>query len=558
MNSLAAPAGAALPRPAPGAAHPFMPALPKSLFYLGADFLTARTARKLRQKKKSVPAQTRIWRRLVGAMSATSYGRKAGIEPGLDYDAFRRRVPPQTYEKFVPYIERMKRGEADVLWPGQCALYAVSSGTTAGRTKYLPITGEMLGHFRQAGLDSLLFYTSRVGHTGVFRGRHLFLGGSTALTVLPDSAPFVAHGGDLSGITALNLPSWAEKHLYEPGADIAQIADWPAKIDAIVERTWDRNITMLAGIPSWILILAEQLRLRVDTGPTRLPNLQALWPNLECLVHGGVPIAPFADELRAVLGPTVNFHEVYPASEAFIAAQDADSALGLRLMADAGIFYEFLPMKEFDEATLPHLGGKAVPLEEVRTGVDYALLLTTPAGLSRYVIGDVVRFISTEPPRLLYVGRTKLQLSAFGEHVIEKELTDTLLGVCQRHGWQIVNFHVAPMFVNSLTGQKRGRHEWWVELKPGTVETPTGPIIAVELDAELQRINDDYEAKRKGGGLEMPVVRLVIPGVFEHWMRQKGKWGGQNKMPRCRSDREVADELAGLTKFTEDTQSPFF
>jgi hypothetical protein len=535
-----------------------MPALPKSLLYLGADFLTTRTARRLKQSGKSVPAQTRTWRRLMLKMSATTYGRKAGIERGLAYGAFRARVPPQTYEQFAPYIERMKRGEADVLWPGQCSFYAVSSGTTAGRTKYLPITYEMLGHFRRAGLDSLLYYTARVGHTGVFRGRHLFLGGSTTLAALPESAPFPAYGGDLSGITALNLPSWVERHLYEPGTAIAQIADWPAKLDAIVERTWNRNITLLAGIPSWILILAEQLRLRVDTGPARLAHLQALWPNLECLVHGGVPLGPFADELRTALGPNVNFHEVYPASEAFIAAQDADSTLGLRLMTDTGIFFEFLPMKDFDEATLPHLGNKAVPLEEVRTGVDYALLLTTPAGLSRYVIGDVVRFTSTEPPRLLYVGRTKLQLSAFGEHVIEKELTDTLLSVCQRHGWQIVNFHVAPMFVNSLTGQKRGRHEWWVELKAGTVETPTGPLMAVEIDAELQRINDDYEAKRKGGGLEMPVVRLVIPGVFEHWMRQKGKWGGQNKMPRCRSDREVADELLNLTRFTADTQSPFF
>jgi hypothetical protein len=527
-----------------------MPALPKSLFYLGADLLTLRASRRLRAAGKSLPAQTRTLRRLVARMADTAYGRRVGLEQGLSYDSFRTRVPPQAYEQFVPYIERMKRGEADVLWPGQCTYYAVSSGTTAGRTKYLPITDEMLEHFRRAGLDSLLYYTARVGHTGVFRGRHLFLGGSTALAPLPESAPFQAYGGDLSGIAALNLPAWAEQHLYEPGRQIAQLGDWPAKIDAIVDRTWNRDITLLAGIPSWILILAEQLRLRVDTGRAEPPQLQALWPNLECFVHGGVPIAPFADELRSVLGPAVNFHEVFPASEAFIAAQDADSACGLRLMTDAGLFFEFLPMKDFDEANLGNLGTKAVPLEGVKTGVDYALLLTTPAGLSRYVIGDVVRFISREPPRLIYVGRTKLQLSAFGEHVIEKELTDTLLGVCQRHGWQIVNFHVAPMFISSLTGQRRGRHEWWVELKPGTAETPTGPIMAVQLDAELQRINDDYEAKRKGGGLEMPVVRLVIPGVFEHWMRRKGKWGGQSKMPRCRSDREVADELAALTKFT--------
>ena len=532
--------------------------LPKSLFHLGADFMTARAARRLRRRGRAVPAQVRTWRRLMAKMAATTYGQKVGLERGMDYDAFRERIPPQTYEQFAPCIERMKRGEADVLWPGRCAYYAVSSGTTAGRTKYLPVTAEMLEHFRQTGLDSLLFYTARVGHAGVFRGRHLFLGGSTVLAPLPESAPFAAYAGDLSGLAALNLPSWVEEHLYEPGIQIAQMSDWPAKIDAIVERTWSRDISLLAGIPSWILILAEQLRLRVDSGRVRLNHLQELWPNLECLVHGGVPITPFADELRFALGPSVNFHEVYPASEAFIAVQDADSSLGLRLLADAGVFYEFLPMKTFEDAKLGGLGNQAVPLEGVQVGVDYALLLTTPAGLSRYLIGDVVRFTSTEPPRLIYVGRTKLQLSAFGEHVIEKELTDSLFAVCQRHGWTIVNFHVAPIFASSLTGQKRGRHEWWVELKPGTVETPTGPMMAIELDAELQRLNEDYEAKRKGGGLELPVVRLVIPGVFEHWMRQKGKWGGQSKMPRCRSDREIADELLKLTRFTAETRSPFF
>ena len=238
-------------------------------------------------------------------------------------------------------------------------------------------------------------------------------------------------------------------------------------------------------------------------------------------------LGPFENELRAALGPTVNFHEVYPASEGFIAAQDADSAAGLRLLADAGLFYEFLPLSEFDENRLTILVQQAVPLEGVKPGVDYVLLLSTPAGLCRYIVGDVVRFISTEPPRLIYVGRTKLQLSAFGEHVIEKELTDALLAVCNRHGWTIINFHVAPIFANAATGRKRGQHEWWVELKVPTIETPTGPAMAPELDAELKRLNDDYEAKRKGGGLDPPIVRLVMPGVFERWMRSAGKWGGQ-------------------------------
>jgi hypothetical protein len=529
-----------------------MPAWPKSFYSFGANLLTAGAEWRLRKKRSAIGTQERTLAGLTGHLAAASFWRESGVVANMPYADFRTRIAPRTYEQFAPVIERMRRGEADVLWPGQCSFYAVSSGTTAGRTKYLPVTEEMLGHFRRAGLDSLLYYTVRVKHAAMFRGRHLFLGGSTALTPLDDVKPHVAYAGDLSGITALNLPGWVEKHLYEPGAAIAQIADWPEKLSAIVRQTRSLDITMLAGIPSWVLILAAALRESSAHGKERISNLQGLWPNFECFIHGGVPIGPFQEELRLALGPTVKFHEVYPASEGFIAAQDLEAAAGLRLMADVGIFYEFLAMTDFDESRLEHLGPKVVPLAGVKPGVDYAILLTTPAGLARYVIGDVVRFTSTEPPRLVYVGRTKLQLSAFGEHVIEKEITESLMTVCRRNRWSIVNFHVAPIFANSLTGQNRGRHEWWVELKPGTITTPTGLLMAAELDLELQRMNDDYEAKRKGGGLDAPVVRLVMPGVFEHWLRYKGKWGGQHKMPRCRSDRLIADDLGQITNFAKD------
>ena len=548
MNTLAGRLPGALPLP-----HRIpMPVWPKSLITIGTGLLTARTARRLRKKDTALGQQDHALGHLTTQFGRTSFWREAGIGQKLDYADFQAATPPRTYENFVAPIERMKRGEADVLWPDTCAFYAVSSGTTAARTKYLPITEAMLEHFRQAGLDSLLYYTARVGHAGMFRGRHLFLGGATQLSPIAESQPFDAYAGDLSGITALYLPDWVEKHLYEPGAAIAQIADWPKKIAAIAARTASQDITLLAGIPSWVLILAEALRKQSTKGKARALNLQGIWPNFECFIHGGVPIAPFADELRAALGPTVNFHEVYPASEAFIAAQDSEALAGLRLMTGAGIFYEFLPLADYDEKNLAALGRKAVPLAGVKPGVDYVLLLTTPAGLARYVIGDVVRFTSVEPPRLVYVGRTKLQLSAFGEHVIEKELTDALTTVCRRHGWTIVNFHVAPLFVNSTTGQNRGRHEWWIELKPGTTSTPVGPQLSAELDVELQRLNDDYEAKRLGGGLDAPFVRLVMPGVFEHWLRFRDKWGGQNKTPRCRSDRLVADELAQVTNFARD------
>jgi hypothetical protein len=256
--------------------------------------------------------------------------------------------------------------------------------------------------------------------------------------------------------------------------------------------------------------------------------------------------------MRSALGPTVNFHEVYIASEAFIAAQDADAADGLRLMADAGVFYEFLPMSEYDEARLPIIGQKAVPMSGVRPGVDYALILTTPAGLARCLIGDVVRFVSTEPLRIVHVGRTDLRLSLFDENVSEKDVTDALVSVCRRNGWTIVNFHVAPLSNDPTIRSMRGRHEWWVELQAGTLLTPTGPIIAPELDAEMTKLSRGYAAKRSSGLLDAPFVRLVMPGVFEHWMRYHSKWGGNNKMPRCRSDRMIADELGGALQFAKD------
>jgi hypothetical protein len=533
-----------------------MIAPPRGLVNFAAGLLSARTARRLRRVDPGHAAQRSALADLTARMAMTSAGRAAGVEAGMPYETFRARVAPRAYGAFVPYIERMKRGEPDVLWPGRCALFAVSSGTTSGRAKCLPVTEALLAHFRKAAVESLLYYTARVGHTGVFLGRHLFLGGSTLLSPIEEAKPRVAYAGDLSGIAMLNLPGWAEKLFHEPGPEIARMSDWPAKLQAIAERTLRCDITLLAGVPSWVLPLADAVRARAVRGKASALHLKALWPNLECFVHGGVPVAPFANELRAALGTEVNFHEVYPASEGFIATQDADTISGLRLMTAAGLFFEFLPMTVFDEGNVTNLGPSAVPLEGVKAGVNYALLLTTPAGLCRYVIGDVVRFKSTDVPRLIYVGRTGLQLSAFGEHVIEQEVTDALLAVCQRHGWTIVNFHVAPVFANTLTGQMRGCHEWWIELKVPTTETPTANVMGPELDAEIRRRSQDYEAKRAGRSLEPPAVRLVMPGVFEQWMNQQGRWDGQSKMPRCRSDRLVADQLAELSRFYVEKPPP--
>jgi hypothetical protein len=528
-----------------------MPAVPRSILKLGARLLSARAARRLRTADPA-PAQKEAFHTLTGKLSKGYIWSRLGVEPGMTYEAFRTRVPLQTYDDLKPHIERMRTGSTDVLWPGTCHIYCSTSGTETGVRRQIPMTEAMIDHFRQAGLDSVLWYTARVRSSSIFNGRHLLLAGSTALNPIKESEPFEAYEGDLSGISALNLPRWAEKHLYEPGSEIAQIPKWNEKIEAIARRTEKANITLFGGMPDKALELAGMIRARAAAKGKPPRSLRDIWPNLECFVHWGIPVDPFQEDLRTLLGASVHFHEVYSSTEAFVAAQDATAQEGLRVIADAGVFYEFLPIADYDPSRLKQLGKKTVPLSEVATGVDYATVLTTPSGFARYVSGDVVRFVSTKPARLLCMGRTGLRLDSFGEQVCERELTEALSILCRRNGWTIVNFHVAPLTTDGSLGRVRGRHEWWVELKAGTTITPTGPIMAPELDAELVRLNPAYRSKRESGVLEAPFVRLVMPGVFEQWSRFHGRWEGQSKMPRCRSDRSIADELGGALQFAKD------
>ncbi len=499
-----------------------------------------------------MPEQEAAYAGLMSQFSQARVWRDAGAEAPLAYERFRSRLPLCTHEQLAPHVARMRRGERDVLWPGACQVFAATSGTSTGVSYAVPATGALLDHYRRSSIDSMLWYASRVGSSAVFRGHQLFLGGSIKLAPIPSEGAAEAFEGEMSAALAYSLPPWAERHFIEPSTDIAQLNDFGQKVDAIVEKYSHADISALGGIPSWVLLLADALRARATRGKIRVPHLQGLWPKFECYLHGGEPITPHLDELRAGLGPTVNFHEVYAAAEGFVAAQDGDASAGLRLMTGAGLFFEFLPMEDFDAARLASLGAKAVPLSGVQTGVDYALIASTPAGFARLVLGDVVRFRSTDPHRIVYVGRTGLRLDAFGERVTESNVADTLVNVCRRNGWTIVNFHVAPLFLTSTTGKSRGRHEWWVELKPGTLTTPTGPVMAPELDVELRRLNHTYETLRARGVIEPPFVRLVMPGVFEHWLRHHGKWGGQSKMPRCSCDRVIAEELDSAVQFAKD------
>ncbi len=525
---------------------------PKSIYTFSVNWRTAATGWKLRRKRSAIRQQEQTFSNLMRELSPATFWREAGVECNLAYPIFQSRVAPRSPEQLAPAIARMKRGEAGVLCPGKCSLFLSTCGTVNGHSNHVPVTEPLRAHYRRAAFDTLLYYTVRARHSGVFGGRHLWLGGSAALKPVEGLAAASARVAEAPGIAAVDLPLWMERHVYEPTAEIAQIEDWPTRLNAIAGRASGLDISLFGALPRWAVVFARTLLERSATPARRVRHLQELWPNFECFVHTGVPVGPFYEELRELLGPTVRFHEVYAASEAFIATQDGEPGAGLRLMADAGVFFEFLPLAEFDELRLKQLGPRLIPLAGVTSGIDYALFVTTPGGLVRYALGDVVRFVSTEPPRLIYVGRTTLRLHAFGENVLEKEITEALTTVCDRHGWSVANFHVAPLFASNRTGAIRGRHEWWVELRAGSVETPRGPDIAEKLEVELQRLNPNYAAKRRAGIMEAPIVRLVMPGVFQHWLRFSGKWGGQFKTPRCRSDRQVAGVLAQITNFAQD------
>ena len=525
---------------------------PRFLVNFWAGFRVAEFTRRLNAAARGATDQAAVFARRMAQLAGTEFGRSHGLAAGTTYAQFRETVPPRAPEQFAPFIRRMAAGEADVLAPGVCQFFVETAGATGRAPNLLPVPEPMLAHFRHALRDSLYLYAARAGHAGVFLGRQLHMGASTALT---------AEGGTyrtgLDGMLALCLTSWAEANLYAPPPAIARLPEGPDKTTATARAMLHRDVTLVGGSPGAVSALAEAVRTAASRGQRNLAHLQAVWPNLECFAFTGAPLGLYAETLRATLGPTVKFHELYAAAEGIFAAQDDGSPAGLRLLTDTGIFFEFLPLRSFNEDTLAKAGAECLPLDEVRPGTDYVLVVTTPAGLCRHVPGDIVRFLSVEPPRLQFIGRTRLLLNSFGERLTERELTDTLLAVCTRNGWSPVSFHVAPFVQRIAAGQTVSSHEWWVELGTHTLKTPTANVLGPEFDSELARRSPDYAAKRANRTLGFPTVRLVMPGVFEQCANKQSRGGTAIKLPRCRSDRLVADQLAALTHFHQATQLPF-
>jgi len=521
---------------------------PRFLVNFWARRLVARFGRRLRAPGHDRRGQQAALARWLALTARTEFGRQHGLDATTTYAQFRDRLPLRSTEAFQPLVARMAAGERDVLLPGRCPLFVETAGTTGEQRRLLPAPKAMLDHFGAALRDAWFLQALRAGHARVFLGRHLHLGASIAV-----SEDRNRYRTSLDGLLTLCLSAWTEANLRAPAGEIAALPEGPDKIAATVGAMLRKNVTLVAGTPEKLAALAEIVHAAAPDPGVPGPLLTTLWPRLECCVHTGAPLGLFAEPVRAALGPGVRLHEVYAAAEGLFAAQDAGAPESLRLLTDAGVFFEFLPLASFHESTLDRAGAACVPLEHVCPDTDYVLVVTTPAGLGRCVPGDIVRFVSTQPPRLRFIGRIAHRLNLTGERVDETAIREALRAVCARNSWQPIAVHAAPYIERSGAGLVMQAHEWWIELGARAMRTPMANILAPELDAELAHRLPAYALRREQRQLGLPLVRLVMPGLFDTWARHHGKTAGLAKLAACRSDRLIADQLATLAPFHQDS-----
>jgi len=474
--------------------------------------------------KYPIDVQQELLMRLLDVARKTTVGKQFDYKTIYDYKTFAARVPIQKYETIEPLIERTRKGEQNLFWPSNIQWFAKSSGTTNAKSKFIPVSNEALEDCHlKAGKDMLCLYINNNEDAGLFNGRGLRLGGSSA--IYEDNNSYF---GDLSAIIIENMPFWAD-FSSAPKIDVALMEEWEAKIQAIVEETVNENITSLVGVPSWMLVL-----LNAVLEKTGKENIHEVWPNLEVYFHGGVNFNPYREQYKKLLPKKgFRYYETYNASEGFFAIQDINGSDELLLMLDYGIFYEFIPMDQY-------LGedSVAIELQEVELDKNYAIVITTNSGLWRYLIGDTVKFVSLDPYRIKITGRTKHFINAFGEELIIENAEDALKKVCKKTKTQIIDYTVAPIFMN---GKAKGAHEWIIEFKIAPKDVD---YFAELLDNALKSINSDYESKRYlNMTLTMPKVHKAESGLFYNWLKQNGKLGGQHKIPRLSNNRDFVEEL---------------
>jgi len=466
---------------------------------------------------------------LIQSAKYTEWGNKYSYKDIRSAKDFKERVPIQGYDDLKPYVDRIMKGEQNLLWPTEVKWFAKSSGTTSNRSKFIPVSREALEecHYK-GGKDMLSIYCSHREDSEVFTGRTLMMGGSSQ-TIDPDANTY---HGDLSSIIIKNLPFWAEIR-RTPDRQTALMKNFEAKLEKMAKICSEENVTSISGVPSWNLILLNKILER--TGKS---DIKDIWPNLEVFFHGGVAFTPYQPQFEAIISGKMTYLETYNASEGFFGIEDPDHPNELILMLDYGIFYEFIPMSEWGEEHPKTLG-----LDEVELDTNYAILISTNAGLWRYKIGDTVQFTSLNPFRIKVSGRTKHFMNAFGEEVIIDNAEKALDHACKKTGAIIEEYTAAPIY---LTNQEAGRHEWLIEFKkdPDNMEE-----FSAAMDQYLREINSDYDAKRAGNmALEFPLVHKMPPNSFYNWMKSRNKLGGQNKVPRLSNSREYLEEILRLNE----------
>lgn len=472
--------------------------------------------------------QRGVLRRLLGKACDTEWGRAHGYTKSLSYEDFARQTPLNTYEELKGYIDRMRHGEKNVLWPGRVKWYAKSSGTTNDKSKFIPVSSDGLHDTHYAGgTDAVVWYLRNNPESRLFDGKALILGGSHAPNYnLPDSLV-----GDLSAILIENINPLVNL-VRVPKKATALLSDFELKRDRIAREAMTQNVTNLSGVPSWMLSVLN--RVMELSGKQ---HLNEVWPNLEVFFHGGVAFTPYRGQYqRLITSPGMHYMETYNASEGFFGLQDDPSDASMSLMIDYGVFFEFIPMDEFDsdEPT-------AVPLWGVETGRNYAVVITTSSGLWRYIIGDMIQFTERNPYKFIITGRTKSFINAFGEELIVDNAEKGLAEACRQTGAEVLEYTAAPVFMDA---EGKCRHQWVVEFsrEPDDLET-----FARILDESLQQINSDYEAKRyKDITLQRLELIKARPGVFNDWLKQKGKLGGQHKVPRLSNNRDIIEQVIAL------------
>lgn len=472
-----------------------------------------------------IGTQLQVFNSLIGSAQYTEFGKKYDFVNIQTIEDFKQRVPIYEYDDLKPEIQKILEGNENVLWPGHTGWFAKSSGTTSDKSKFIPLSDDALEetHFK-SGKDVLALYLNLVPDSAITKGKCMAIGGSNQINQLSEDSYF----GDLSAVMLQNMP-YVGQVMRAPSLHVALMAEWEAKIRAIIDEVKQENITYIAGVPTWTLLVIKQMM--QEEG---VDDLLDIWPNLELYLHGGVSFAPYRNQFENLTKKRqINYLETYNASEGFFAAQDQFGNEGMLLFLNHGIFYEFMPTEEY---------GKDFPitygLEEVKLGVNYALIISTNAGLWRYVLGDTVQFTSLEPFRIKVSGRLKHFINAFGEELIIDNSDFAIEQACIETGAKVNDYTAAPVYISE---HENGTHEWIIEFE----ELPVAiDVFTATLDKYLQQSNSDYEAKRhKDIALRMPIVHRMQQGGFNEWLKSKGKEGGQNKVPRLSNERKHLEEI---------------